>query len=138
MTQFAPYADGDIDALHVQPLQADALCERQWFDVALAGGPVWTIRADDGRVLWIGGFLIAAENHASAWCLLAENVGAAMVAITRICRALVDGAQWQRLDMAIRRDIPVSVRWAGQLGFVYERPLDAVPDHDVYIYRRAG
>lgn len=135
---FAPYADGDLDGLTIQPAQASALADHDALALSLSGGPVWTIRADDGRVLWIGGFLVWHEGHASAWCLLADAIGSAMFGVTRICRVLIAAARWQRLDMAIRRDFAASVRWAGQLGFEREGVLQGVPDHDVYIYRRAG
>lgn len=145
MIAFEPYRDGDIDRLKIQASQAADIAETGWFDHVVGGGPVWTMTAPDGEILFIGGFWVHDDTgieelggHASIWCLLAENKGHFMLEITRICRRVIAAAKWTRIDMVADKGRPDALRWAALLGFEREGNLTGFETHDIFIYPRGG
>jgi hypothetical protein len=56
-------------------------------------------------------------GHALAWALLATNLGAAHVAITRFFRKIVAEDPCSRIEAIVRADVAAECRWAELVGF---------------------
>lgn len=118
--QFAP---AHMAQIAVQSAQVAALPqgERLWFgEAAHALGPAWTARDRSGRLILCAGFLVAHAGAATAWAVLAEGKGMAMLAITRRIRALLDAASWRRIEMLTDPEHGAAGDWARMLGFALE------------------
>ena len=86
---------------------------------ALPRGPAWTIVAN-GRIVFVGGFIEHGPHWATAWAILAKNIGAALRPVTQAVRAQVAAAPYGRVDMYIDPEFEQSVRWAAHIGMAQE------------------
>jgi hypothetical protein len=96
----------------------------------LLGGPAWTAIGRGGRILCCGGFKLLwppnpplTGGHAVAWAILAANLGAGHVAITRFARDRIAEAPYSRIECITRMDVPSEFLWARLLGFGNGRVL---------------
>lgn len=87
-------------------------------------GPCWTYEGGDGRVLCIGGFAHVHGEWATAWTILADDIGAAMVGLTRAVRQQLHGHACARIDMHVDPAHLPGARWAALLGFRMEAWLE--------------
>ncbi|KEZ00361.1 hypothetical protein AI27_05125 [Sphingomonas sp. BHC-A] len=123
MIAVEPFHPADLEEIAVQPAQAGLLprSERRWFaDRAHDLGPAWSARDREGRLILCAGFLVAHAGAATAWCVMAEAKGMALLAITRRIRALMAAASWRRVEMLTDPDFPEAGEWARLLGFTLE------------------
>jgi hypothetical protein len=87
-----------------------------------AAGPAWTATGG-GRILCCYGFAEVAPagprtgGHALAWALLAANLGAAHVAITRFARATLADSPISRIEAIVRAGVEAERKWAEMVGF---------------------
>lgn len=130
-----PFIDEDIWRIVPQPSQAlDDEGRTRILAESVPRGPCWTFEASDGRVLGIGGFVMLHARWATAWTILAADIGAGMVGLTRWVRATVAAKQRQlgedgRIDMHVDPESFASVWWARMLGFRLDAILPrALPD----------
>lgn len=144
MITVAEFHPGDLDEIAVQPMQAARFPRARRADFGATAqmlGPCWTARdAESGRMLFCGGFLQVHAGHAIAWCVMAEDKGRAMVAITRRARAAIAAAGWRRVDMMTDPDFPAAARWARMLGMEFEsvRRANAEDGSDQLCWVRIG
>ena len=123
MIAVEPFHPADLEEIAVQSAQAAMLprSERRWFaDRAHALGPAWSARDRAGRLIFCGGLLVAHVGAATAWCVMAEAKGAALLAITRRIRALMAEASWRRVEMLTDPEFAEAGEWARLLGFTLE------------------
>lgn len=113
----------DLAELVAQPRQQ---AERDHADAGalLVAGPGFAVRAG-GRVIAACGFYVNHPGHATAWALVADGKGMAMVALTRAVRRAIAAASWRRIDTVVRADWPAAAAWAGMAGFALEGRLSA-------------
>ncbi len=139
MIDVQPFRDPDIYEIAVQPMQVVDMMPREWLLAnAVPNGPVWTVRDMGGRIVCIAGLMVASETYATAWALVAEQKGNAMIALTRAIRRVLAAASWERIDMAVREDFSASALWARLLGFKYEAPLDGGQSAHIYVFERGN
>ena len=139
MIDVRPFDDPDIFAIEVQAAQRDGMLPAdELLRVIVPQGPTWTIRDGNGRILCIAGLIVHNEVYASAWSVLAEAKGAAMIALSRAIRRVLNGASWTRIDMAIETGFAASARWAKMLGFEAAGSMAHVgmSDIDIYVFKR--
>lgn len=141
-----PFIEEDIWRIWPQPSQfLDDEGRARILAESVPRGPCSTFLASDGRVLAIGGFVDLHAGWATAWTILAADIGAGMVGLTRATRAVLHNRSWNmgpkaRIDMHVDPLSLPSVRWAMVLGFRQEAWLArALPDGramGVWIYER--
>lgn len=121
-----------MDILDIVPQASQAL-ETEARERILNGpakqGPCWTYEGRDGRIVAVGGLVFIHDAWATAWTVLAQDIGAAMVGLTRavadVLRAQADKMdEWGCIDMQVDPSRVESVRWAMLLGFRQEAWLD--------------
>lgn len=140
-----PFSDSDIWRIQPQPSQAMGEAER-WriLRESVPRGPCWTFLSSDGRVLAIGGFVRLHAGWLTAWTILAADIGAGMVGLTRaVARMLAQVAgdpDVARVDMHVDPENVASVLWAQMLGFrldaILPRALPGGRDMGVWSYER--
>lgn len=89
--------------------------------IAEGDGEAWTARA--GHV-GAGGRIVAClglretfpGRQAVAWAVLAEDVGAAHLAITRFARARIRESRLPRIEAIVRESVPAEGAWAQLVG----------------------
>jgi RimJ/RimL family protein N-acetyltransferase len=138
-----PFTDDDIWRIVPQSSQAlDDEGRARILGESVPRGPCWTVLATDGRVLGIGGFVFLHAGWATAWTILAADIGAAMVGLTRMVRFVLLGMHMPRIDMHIDPASLASVRWAMALGFrqdaILARALPDGRDMGVWLYERGA
>lgn len=141
MIAIEPFAPEHLESLSLQPAQAgEAPPSLGDHGRALAaGGPAFTARGEDGRILGCAGFVENHAGYATAWAFVAADVGLAMRGITRAVRGVLDAAQYRRIDMTVRADFVIGIKWAERsLGFAREGLLSAwgADGGDYFIYAR--
>lgn len=129
-----PFTDDDIWRIDPQPSQSlDDEARARIVGESVPRGPCWTFEASDGRVLGVGGFIMLHPGWATAWTILAADIGAGMVGLTRAARQVIAGLQRSasvpRIDMHVDPASFASVWWAQMLGFEQDAILPrALPD----------
>ncbi len=130
-----PFSGSDIWRLDPQPSQAmDEQARHRILAESVPRGPCFTFLGSDGRVLGIGGFIKLHASWATAWTILAADIGTAMVGLTRATRKEVQAQQnlmgaAARIDMHVDPESFQSVWWATLLGFRQDAILPrALPD----------
>lgn len=118
---------GDLVQLALQPSQhvtlgiSKPVHSLEDGEEMVAAGPAWSAIAG-GRVLCCYGFAMVwpagpgTGGHALAWALLAEDVGAAHLAITRFARATIAESPITRIEAIVRADVDAEVNWARMVG----------------------
>lgn len=140
-----PFIDDDIwriDPQASQPLDDEG--RARILAQSVPRGPCFTFEASDGRVLGIGGFVELHPGWLTAWTILAADIGAAMVGLTRAVRGVLATMQHRhdglRIDMHVDPASFASVWWATLLGFrqdaILTRALPDGRDMGVWIYER--
>jgi hypothetical protein len=138
-----PLMEDDVFEIEPQASQPLGSAER-WriLRESVPRGPCWAC-VGGGRVLGIGGFIRLHPGWATAWTILAADIRAHMVGLTRQTRAILQQAQRDmgargRIDMHVDPGSIPSVRWADMLGFTQEawlaRALPDGGDMAVWIY----
>lgn len=117
MIAIEEFAPEHAAAIELQAMQAGERGEG--CDYA-AGGPAWTVRDGNGRIIGCLGFIKVAPSYAVAWALLAENKRNSLVALTRVARRVIEGAGWRRIELHTRADFEAAMIWAEMLGFEIE------------------
>lgn len=139
MIDVQPFTDADLHEIVVQPAQRGSMLpvEQLLHDV-VPTGPVWTVRDLAGRIVCIAGLIVHSDSYATAWALLAEAKGVALLHLSRAVRRVLLGSAWARIDMAIEAGVYGSARWARALGFSIEGDLAALgmADVDLYVLKR--
>jgi hypothetical protein len=139
MIDVQPFRDPDIHEIIVQPKQAASMLPvEQLLQDVVPTGPVWTVRDMSGRIICIAGLIVHGASYATAWALLSEAKGVALLHLSRAIRRVLLGSHWTRIDMAIESGFAASVQWAKLLGFAFEGCLSAagMADVDVYVLKR--
>lgn len=126
---FRPFLAGDIVQLALQPSQHVTLGISQPVhdiedgrELEQSSPTAWTAQAD-GRLLACAGLRLlwpageGTAGHAVAWALLAADLGAAHVAITRFFRDVVANDPCTRIEAIVRADVAAECRWARMVGF---------------------
>lgn len=124
-----------VDLWHIEPQPTQALSDADRVRIlhdAVPRGPCWTYESGGG-VLAVGGFCLMHAGWATAWTILGQKIGAAMVGLTRAVSAQLRVQQQAmpggRIDMHIDPAHINSIRWAGTLGFERDAWLGrALPD----------
>lgn len=137
----------DLVQMEVQPSQAlDTAGRERILKDSARRGPCWTYEAG-GRVLAVGGLAMLHPAWATAWTILAGDIGARMVGLTRAVSLIVRDASARlgpdgRLDMHVDPQSVASVRWAIMLGFgpeaYLERALPGGRALTVWLYKSEG
>lgn len=130
MTAIRPFLAGDVVQLALQPSQHVTLGIHKPIHSIEDGralealGPAWTATGEDGRILACYGFGYqfarptgCSGGHALAWAMLAANLGAAHVAITRFARATLAESPIDRIEAIVRAEVEAEWRWAELVGF---------------------
>lgn len=141
-----PFIDEDIWRIDPQPMQALGTADRRRILAdSVPRGPCFTFEASNGCVLGIGGFVKLHDHWATAWTILAADIGAAMVGLTRAVRRELQVQQnlmgaLARIDMHVDPESFASVWWATMLGFRQDAILPrALPDgRDMGIWSYQG
>lgn len=97
-----------------------------------------------GKVLACCGVMPQWEGRATAWAILADNIGGAdYLAIHRAVKRFLKLIGYRRIDATVAANFPNAIRWAEMLGFKRETPepmLNYAPDgsaHYMYSWVRA-
>lgn len=126
----------DAAAIVVQRGQdAEGLLDR----AMMQDGPTFTIEADSGRILLIGGLTEVHRGHAIAWSVLAAGQhGDTLAAVTDATRAVIHTSGYRRVSTLVRCAFRPAHRWALRLGFEREGIMRAYgpdgSDYAVYAY----
>jgi hypothetical protein len=129
---FRPLLALDLAMLQLQPSQrqlglADITLEMA---PAFEAGSSWTA-LKGGRVLCCAGLHRPFRNwHATAWAMLAEDLGHAHVAITRFARAQIAEYPARRVEAVVRMEVPAEQRWAELVGLRFESDLPGWGPHE--------
>lgn len=125
---FRYFVPDDLALLAPQPEQADWLTASPFGaapmdpEALLMAGPAWS--AIDGyRVLCCAGFAQVAPTHANAWAIVAADIGAGMVAVTRYAREQIEAARYRRIEAIVRAGFAPGVRWARMVGLTHVHTL---------------
>lgn len=91
------------------------------------------------KVLACIGLMHQWEGRASAWAIMAENIGGAdYLAIHRAVKRFMKLIGYRRIDATVAANFPNAIRWAEMLGFKRETPepmLNYAPDGSAhYMY----
>ncbi|MEA3053560.1 MAG: hypothetical protein QOG72_2463 [Sphingomonadales bacterium] len=125
---FRPMCAGDVVQLALQPSQhvclgvTRAVHSIEEGEELVAGGPAWTAVGGDGRILCCAGFTLLwpanglTGGHAVAWALLAADLGAAQLAITRFARRRIEESRFDRIEAIVRAGIVAEPKWARLVG----------------------
>lgn len=113
-----------LDAMEIQrqpsqrvQLGLDREMTREEAD-ALAHGPgeAWCARVD-GRIVALTGLRETFPGvQAVAWAILAEDIGAAHLAVTRHARRQIEASRYRRIEAIVRAEVPAEVAWAKLVG----------------------
>lgn len=76
----------------------------------------------DGVVLGVGGLVEIWPGRASMWAYLGKNAGRHFVAIHRAALALLEVADFRRVEADVDVDFAAGHRWLELLGFKLEAP----------------
>lgn len=120
-----PFDVEDLLKIDPQPSQAGVLDARQRERIlseSVKRGPCWTY-PDGDRIVAIGGLGMVHDTWATAWTILAADIGWHMVGLTRAVRSVLHTAAVElgpdgRIDMHVDPQSLDSIRWAAMLGFV--------------------
>lgn len=98
-------------------------------------GPAFVVRID-GRPVAAAGLAEIHPHHATAWAIIGEDAGPAMLAFTRAIRRVFAAGAYARIDMTVQAGFAAGQRWARMLGFRFACRLmkfgaDA-SDHDLF------
>lgn len=137
MTTVRPFTPADHAALRVQPAQAREAAAEIASDTAALS---FSVRDGAGRVIACAGFSHVHDGHAIVWAELADELGSAMVGLTRAVRRHLATAPWRRLTAVVRADWDEAHRWALALGFRCEGVMRAYGEggEDYAVYGRIG
>jgi hypothetical protein len=125
MIHIEPFEPQHLTMIAPQPMQS--VPEQPEFYAA--AGPAWTARAEDGHILFCGGFGLIDRGYAHAWCVMTTNKRADLVPITRACQRVIAGSTWRRVEMFTDVRFEAAARWAKTLGFALEGVRrSAMPD----------
>jgi hypothetical protein len=130
---FRYFVPDDLACLAPQPEQADWLTATAADPETLfAAGPAWT--ALDGlSVLCCAGFGEVSPTHAIAWAIIAADIGACMVPVTRYARERIEAARYRRIEAIVRAGFAPGARWARMIGLTEVHTLrawgEACEDH---------
>lgn len=116
MIHVEPFASEHLGEIVPQPTQSVPAGAEQY----AAAGPAWTARANDGRILFCGGFGLIDPGYAHAWCVMAAAKRADLVPITRACQRVIAGSAWRRVEMFTDARREDASAWAQHLGFELE------------------
>lgn len=135
---FRHFLPEDLAMIAPQPEQAE------WFtakpgcflpasaETLFDAGPAWTA-IDGNQILCCAGFGQISPWHVIAWAIMAPNIGAGMVAVTRYAREQIDAASYRRIEAIVRAGFPQGVRWARMIGLTQVHTLrcwgDTCEDH---------
>ncbi len=130
-----PFKAWHMAAIERQPIQLDTSLEPDPVELEQSG-PAWTAIAG-GRPIACAGFSRSTWPHqAMAWCILAENIGAAMVPLTRLVRREFARSEFQRLEVLVLSSHAAGHRWAKLIGLEREGTMrrwgPLAVDHDIY------
>lgn len=106
-------------------------------DLELVGG-LAAVR-DNGDVIAIAGIMPQWRGSGISWAWLAQGWRLHARAITEKMREMLDGADYHRIELAVRCDFDRGHAWARRLGFDLETPCAKAwgPDRKDYsIYTR--
>ncbi|GAA0749532.1 hypothetical protein GCM10009075_37810 [Sphingomonas trueperi] len=98
-------------------------------------GPAFSIRDDDGRLVFTGGFVELPNDSALVWSRIAALTPREMVRVTRMVRAVIDEADYRRITAHVRTGHAGGHGWLRRLGFRREgtmRELEPGMDFDLY------
>lgn len=130
---FRHFLPEDLALIAPQPEQADWLtaapggAEPMDPEALFVAGPAWT--AIDGQtVLCCAGFGQVSQTHAIAWAIVAADIGAGMVAVTRYAREQIEAARYRRIEAIVRAGFAPGVRWARMIGLTDVHTLRAWGD----------
>lgn len=135
MIRFRDFLAGDAVQLVLQPSQHVTLGISQPVHSIEHGreleasGPAWTAIGDNGRILCCYGFgmLFPAGpqtgGQALAWAMLAADLGAAHVAITRFARRTLAESAITRIEALVRAGVEAERKWAEMVGFTLAATL---------------
>lgn len=79
------------------------------------GGWAWTAERA-GKVIGCAGLLEVWPTTALAWALFADNIGPAMVAMTRQARRTLRQHRWPRVEALVACSFPAGLEWACLIG----------------------
>lgn len=111
----------DVLAIDVQPLQLEEFGPPDLaYGERAARGAAWTATMPNGeggeQVIGCGGIVPLFASHGLAWALLAGELGARFVAMTRCARAAIEASPYRRIEALVRADWPQAIRWAEAIG----------------------
>lgn len=115
-----PFVPADLVALEPQPRQAAMAASDEALRALLTANQCWTVRGSVDRVLMIGAVHDVCDRHGLLLALLAADIGAAAVALTRVTRRWFNGMPYDRLTAWVDSDHVEGVRWARMLGMQSE------------------
>jgi hypothetical protein len=125
---FRDFLAGDVVQLALQPSQHVTLgvtrpvLSYEDGEELAEGGPAWTAIGRDGRILaCIGAKYLWPPHdefggHAVAWAMLAADLGAAHLAVSRFARDRIADVAADRLEAIVRADVAAEARWPELLG----------------------
>ena len=87
---------------------------------------------DEGRLVGIGGLVPKSPGRDEVWAVLAPRVRHLMPEITNLVRLVLDRAETNRIECAVRCDFPAGHQWAHMLGFTAEAECLAAYDSEGY------
>lgn len=111
----------DIDEITLQTQQAymRKLINDQYKETVTRSAVGFTLE-DDGLVIGCGGIIPFWQGRGEAWTLLSNAAGPRMLTVTRIVRRVLNGVDFDRVQMTTDVGFPEAERWAQMLGFEYE------------------
>jgi hypothetical protein len=139
--RFRDLLAGDVVQLQLQPSQHMTLgfyrpLHNLEEGLELAeGGPGWTAIGEDGRILCCAGFReLWPGCHAVAWAMLAADIGAAHLAVTRFARARIADSPLPRIEAIVRAKVRAERAWAQAVGLKLNTELHAWgPDGETHL-----
>jgi len=139
MIRVDPFRESDLALIRVQPVQAAELAASAHAAAFYArAGNAFTVRDRHDRVVMCAGALEHHAEHASLWCVLAADIGGAMMlALTRRVRMFIKRQRHRRLDCQVRLAHREGHRWAELLGLTVETHLtDYYPNGETVVFYR--
>lgn len=110
--------------------------------VFIDAGPCFSVRAADGRLIFVGGLIDQGGGKAHCWSRIATLTVREFVPLTAMVRRVIDAAGYRRTVMEVRTGFDRGHRWARHLGFVREGTMTSWgadgQDFDLYARIRRG
>lgn len=115
------FVPADVQRIALQPAQAGVVIPPDSAAMLALTSEAYTGEVE-GRVVAIVGAQRHNAHRAEGWALLAADLGANLLTVTRAVRGWLAQGRFPRVDITVATDFPEALRWARVLGFQQEGP----------------